>query len=118
MSPFISHILSAGLIEMPPVSNVTPLPTKARWPFGFLRPVGKPDQSRRIEAAAADLEQPVVAFLLELLFVPDLDVEIRLPSRSCARLAARYSGVATEPGSLIMSRASLTASDTIVYAIR
>ena len=29
MSNFISSISAAGLIEMPPVSNVTPLPTSA-----------------------------------------------------------------------------------------
>ena len=29
MSPFISHILSAGLMEMPPESKVRPLPTRA-----------------------------------------------------------------------------------------
>ena len=29
MSPFMSSMPAAGLIEMPPVSKVTPLPTKA-----------------------------------------------------------------------------------------
>ena len=29
MSDFISHMPCAGLIEMPPVSNVMPLPTSA-----------------------------------------------------------------------------------------
>ncbi len=35
MSPFISCILSAGLREIPPVSNVMPFPTIARWCFAF-----------------------------------------------------------------------------------
>ena len=30
MSPFMSSILAAGLMEMPPESKTTPLPTKAR----------------------------------------------------------------------------------------
>ena len=35
MSDFISCMFAAGLIEMPPVSNVTPLPTKARCALAF-----------------------------------------------------------------------------------
>ena len=31
MSYFIFSMPSAGLMEMPPLSNVTPLPTSARW---------------------------------------------------------------------------------------
>ena len=31
MSDFIVCMPWAGLIEMPPVSNVMPLPTRARW---------------------------------------------------------------------------------------
>ena len=38
MSPFMSSMLAAGLIEMPPVSKVTPLPTKATgFAFGLGR---------------------------------------------------------------------------------
>jgi hypothetical protein len=33
MSYFISCMFSAGLIEMPPESNVSPLPTSARISF-------------------------------------------------------------------------------------
>ncbi len=38
MSPFMSSILAAGLIEMPPVSKHTPLPMKASGASFFLPP--------------------------------------------------------------------------------
>jgi hypothetical protein len=39
MSNFISCIFAEGLIEIPPVSKVTALPTNARW--GPRAPVGR-----------------------------------------------------------------------------
>ena len=36
MSYFIFSMPSAGLMEMPPVSNVTPLPTSPRWALPLL----------------------------------------------------------------------------------
>ena len=39
MSDFISHMPAAGLMLMPPVSNVMPLPTRATR-FGSVTPAG------------------------------------------------------------------------------
>ena len=59
MSSFILSMLSAGLIEMPPVSNVIPLPTSPRTGAldGLLRLVTQHDDTRRLGAAARHAEQ-------------------------------------------------------------
>ena len=53
MSPFMSSMPAAGFIEMPPVSNVTPLPTKARGGAPFLPP------AQRITTSRASFAEPL-----------------------------------------------------------
>ena len=65
-------------MEMPPVSNVTPLPTKQAGAL-FLA-VGSPshcivDQMRRLHAALRDAEQRAHAELLHLLFIEHIDLD-------------------------------------------
>ena len=59
MSSFIRSMPSAGLMEMPPVSNVTPLPTRPR--MGVARRavglVARDQHPRRLVAAARDAEE-------------------------------------------------------------
>ena len=59
MSSFIRSMPSAGLSEMPPVSNVTPLPTSPSVWAGRRtgRLVAQHQQPRRLDAAARDAEQ-------------------------------------------------------------
>ena len=60
MSYLIFSMSSAGLMEMPPVSNVTPLPTRPRWSLDVGaagRLVAHDDQSGRFGAALRDAEQ-------------------------------------------------------------
>ena len=60
ISYFIFSMPSAGLIEMPPVSNVTPLPINARWSLrgGFVRRMVLDDDQRgRLGAALRDAEK-------------------------------------------------------------
>ena len=70
-------MLAAGLIEMPPVSKVMPLPTSATvLAFFVLRaPVGQPDQPRRARRTLADADHAAVARLGQCLLVEHLDLE-------------------------------------------
>jgi hypothetical protein len=104
MSNFISSISAAGLIEMPPVSNVMPLPTSAPARVALAAVVLHDDQLRRLAAAARHREEAAHAELLELLllehstFTPFL-----LPiSTACSR---GRSGVQWLPGRLPRSLA-------------
>ena len=54
MSDFISSMCAAGLIEMPPVSNVMPLPTSATDARGD----GPPDQRSRTSRGLRDEPPP------------------------------------------------------------
>ena len=76
MSHFIASMPAAGLIEMPPVSKVTPLPTNATgWP-----PLPPPFQ-RRISSRASrtepwrDAEQRAHAELLHRLAIEHFDFD-------------------------------------------
>ena len=77
MSSFILSMFSAGLIEMPPVSNVMPFPTSPSTVpftacFGSWRSTMT---TRRFLAAARDAEQHAHLQLGNLLLVEDLDVQ-------------------------------------------
>ena len=77
MSYFIFSMPSAGLIEMPPVSNVTPLPTRPehRRRRRAGRIVAQHDHARRLGAAARDAEQQAHPAAHQLVFVEDLDAQ-------------------------------------------
>ena len=72
----------AGLIEMPPVSNTTPLPTKATGFSPGLAAVPLHDrQARRPAGALRDAEQRAHAELAHLLLAEDLDLDAELLQR-------------------------------------
>ena len=69
MSDFIVSMPAGGLSDRPPESNVMPLPTNARWPFGAARRVLDLDQPRRAGRALADADDAAVAALGQRLLV-------------------------------------------------
>ena len=82
MSPFMSSMPAAGLIEMPPVSKHTPLPMKATGASPFLPPFQRMTTMRLSRARAlADAEQRVHAELLHRLDVEHLDRDAELLQR-------------------------------------
>ena len=67
MSPFMSSMPAAGLIEMPPVSKQTPLPMKATGASAFLAAVPAHHHHAAVmRRALADAEQRVHAELFQL----------------------------------------------------
>jgi hypothetical protein len=68
MSYFISSILSEGLMEMPPVSKVMPLPTRpSTGPVGHaLRLIAQHDQRRRLFGALRDAPERAHLQLVQL----------------------------------------------------
>ena len=79
MSSFIRSMPSAGLIEMPPVSNVMPLPTKPstgeRW--RAFRLVARDEHPRRLGTPSRDAEEQAHAELLHPLLVEHVDGDAR-----------------------------------------
>jgi hypothetical protein len=79
MSPFISSMPAPGLIEMPPLSKTTPLPTKATGRSFGLPPfhcmIAKP---RRPHGALRHAEQRAHAELLHFRFGEDFDFDAEL----------------------------------------
>ena len=82
MSPFMSSMPPAGLIEMPPESKQTPLPMKAT---GLALPASLPravpahhDDAAFLARALADGQQRAHADFLQLLLVEDLDLDAEL----------------------------------------
>ena len=78
MSYFIFSMPSAGLMEMPPVSKVTALPTRPMTGAPGLRSggrVGDDDHARRLDAALRDAEQRAHFQFGDFLFVEDVDGE-------------------------------------------
>ena len=74
MSPFMSSMPAAGLIEMPPVSKHTPLPMKATGASPFLPPFQRITTTRLVaRRALPDAEQRVHAELLQRGHVEHLD---------------------------------------------
>ena len=77
MSFFIRSMPSAGLIEIPPVSNVMPLPTRPRTGRAGRRrrAVAQHDHARRLGTALPDGQEQPHAQLANLPLVQDLDVQ-------------------------------------------
>ena len=84
MSSFIRSMSAAGLIEMPPVSNVMPLPTSpstgdAAAPAGL---VPYRHEARRVGAAAPDTQKHAHAEPLELVVIEHVHRQTRRRARS------------------------------------
>ena len=114
MSSFIRSMPSAGLIEMPPVSKVMPLPTRPRTgdsgaPGGSWRRTMTRGGSALPRATPSSSPIPS---LLDLLLVEDLDADARLPAIAAAR-SANTRGVSTLDGSFANPRARLLDSPRI-----
>ena len=80
MSHFMSSMPWAGLIEMPPVSKVTPLPTKAMGrclASGGAAPLHD-DELGFMRRALADAEKRAHAELLHLLLAQHLDMDAEI----------------------------------------
>ena len=76
MSHFISSMPAAGLIEMPPLSKHTPLPTSATGGASAAPPLPAHDRDPRLaRAALRDPEQRPHAELAQLRRAEDLDLE-------------------------------------------
>ena len=76
MSNFMSLILLPGLIEMPPESNVTALPTKpSTGPAAFGPFVAQRDQLRLLVAALGDAGEGAHAGRLDLVAAHHLERE-------------------------------------------
>ena len=91
MSHFMSPMPAAGLIEMPPVSNVTPLPMKATGAAaGGAAAMLHDDDAGRPDAALRDPEQRAHAELAHAVLVEHLDREAERGSE--AARSARVSG--------------------------
>ncbi len=80
MSSFIRSMPSAGLIEMPPVSKVMPLPTSPSTgaDAGARGRMAQHEHARRLGAAAGDAEQQAHPEPRNLFLVQDFDVKPRL----------------------------------------
>ena len=115
MSPFMSSMPPADLIEMPPESNTTPLPMKATG----ASPAGPPFQritttrGSRTEPCATASSAPMPSSRIRA----GSSTSTSTPSLvSSEARRANSSGVRTFGGSLIRSRASVTPSATAVLA--
>ena len=97
MSPFMSSMPAAGLMEMPPVSNTTPLPMKAKR-LGALRFGAVPlhdGDAGRAHAALRHRQQRPHLELFQLLGVEDLHLDADAPpararGRRTRRAPARW----------------------------
>ena len=79
MSPFMSSMPAAGLIEMPPVSKTTPLPTKATGAASAAPPFQRSTTSAALVLGPLpDAEQRAHAEFGHRLFVEDLDLDAEL----------------------------------------
>ena len=85
MSPFMSSMLAAGLIEMPPVSKHTPLPMKATGASPFLPPFQRMMTTRlsRSEPCPTPSNARMPSFV-ERLLVENLDRDAGLAQGRCA----------------------------------
>ena len=68
MSPFMSSMLAAGLIEMPPVSKQTPLPMNATGSAPFLPPFQRITTTRLscAEPCPTASSEPMPSFFIAL----------------------------------------------------
>jgi hypothetical protein len=106
MSPFMSSMPPAGLMEMPPVSNTTPLPMKATGlslalpPFHFITT----RRGGRTEPWATPSSAPMPSFFISF----SVRMSISTPSAdSASARAANSTGPRILAGSLTRSRASM-----------
>ena len=76
MSYFISSISAPGFSEMPPVSKVTPLPTRTTGFSLALAPVAEHDQLGRLVRATGDGEQRVHAELVHVFALEDFAIQL------------------------------------------
>ncbi len=85
MSPFMSSMLPAGLMEMPPVSKQTPLPTKATGRSPRLPPFQRMITVRpgRAEPWATPSSAPIPSFVIALTSrISTLDAELAQLARA------------------------------------
>ena len=95
MSPFMSSMLAAGLIEMPPVSKHTPLPMKASGGVPFLPPFQRmiDDAALLREPCPTPSSAPMPSLRIAL-HVEDLDPDAELAQlRGAARELDRIENV-------------------------
>ena len=112
MSPFMSSMLPAGLIEMPPESKHTPLPMNATGAVFFdFAPFQRMTTKRlsRFEPCPTASSAPMPS--LCIAFSSNTSTSTPSFSSSCAR-SAKLSGKTTLAGSLTSVRASSTPSAT------
>ena len=113
ISVFISSILSAGLMEIPPLSKVNPFPTKTMGASFFLLPA----YSRMINFGSSLLPEATarrafipISFILSLSrALQDTFFLLAISPAFCARIE----GVISLEGAEIRSRAKQTASAII-----
>ena len=92
MSPFMSSMLAAPLIEMPPVSKQTPLPTKATGASPFLPPFQRMITVRpgRAEPCATPSSAPMPSLVIALTS----RISTSTPSFfNCASAAGEFLGI-------------------------
>ncbi len=115
MSVFIASMPSAGLIEMPPVSNVTPLPTSASVPLARVPAGGSyvtfTNRGGRVEPWPTPSTPPI--FCVLIWGSVSMVTLTPLPVRSFFAAAANSAGDFVPDGSFTMSRAQPTASATM-----
>ncbi len=89
MSYFIFSMLSAGLMEMPPVSKVMPLPTRPRTGSvgDALRRVAQDDERGRLRRALRDAPESAHLEFVQLFGGVDLPVEANLLGHERGALA-------------------------------
>ena len=107
MSNFISSISAAGLMEMPPVSKVMPLPTSTIGACVFACTVVlRDDEARRLGRALRHGEEGAHAELLDRLAVEHLDLQAELLAELLRLLAqvGRRAVVAGTVGELARQR--------------
>ncbi|MHC2280576.1 hypothetical protein ACVME8_007219 [Bradyrhizobium diazoefficiens] len=85
MSPFMSSMLPAGLMEMPPVSRADALADEGDRGLALLAAVPAHDYgAARPRRALADAEQRAHAELVHRLDVEHLDLDAELAEQACA----------------------------------
>ena len=107
MSPFMSSMPDAGLIEMPPVSKQTPLPMNATGGVPFLPPFQRMTTMRL--GCSEPCPTPSSAFIPNFFMAGTSRISTATPNflRPLVR-RANSSGNSTLGGSLTRSRASNT----------
>ena len=114
MSLRISFIAGTGLIEMPPVSKVMPLPTSTTWVRASAGLPVQLDQARAAGRAAADGEDAAEALGRQLARGSRTRrCRSGRPAAAAATCSANHCGLFTEEGVLVRSRASRVISAVV-----